>query len=194
MSSACAVASRRRTREQASSLCESHRPLCSVIQYNVFRSIYNTIIKSWSIMYYSVHIDNNVRVPQPAPTPLLSDTVQSTILFILTIMLESNRPLLLILDILHHLDHSDQSNHSDNPDWSVVNLEDNCRIRIVKLCTVRRIFIELWVQHIRTRQVREKRRLMPRLPNAASRNLKTSTKEKKGAWSPRRVNAVLRTH
>ena len=48
-----------------------------------------------------------------------------------------------------------------------------------KLCTVRRIFIELWVQHIRTRQVREQRRLRPRLPNAASRNLTTITKEKR---------------
>ena len=34
------------------------------------------------------------------------------------------------------------------------------------------------VQHIRTRQVREQRRLRPRLPNAASRNLTTITKEK----------------
>ena len=49
----------------------------------------------------------------------------------------------------------------------------------IKLCTVRRIFIELWVQHIRTRQVREQRRLRPRLPNAASRNLTTITKEKR---------------
>ena len=35
------------------------------------------------------------------------------------------------------------------------------------------------VQHIRTRQVREQRRLRPRLPNAASRNLTTITKEKR---------------
>ena len=35
------------------------------------------------------------------------------------------------------------------------------------------------VQHIRTRQVREQRRLRPRLLNAASRNLTTITKEKR---------------
>ena len=35
------------------------------------------------------------------------------------------------------------------------------------------------VQHIRTRQVREQRRLRPRLPNAASRNLTTIMKEKR---------------
>ena len=34
------------------------------------------------------------------------------------------------LDILHHLDHSDRSNHFDNPDWSMIDQEDNCRIRI----------------------------------------------------------------
>ena len=37
------------------------------------------------------------------------------------------------LDILHHLDHSHRSNHFDNPDWSMINQEDNCRIRIVYL-------------------------------------------------------------
>ena len=37
------------------------------------------------------------------------------------------------LDILHHLDHSDRSNHFDNPDWSMIDQEDNCRIRIVYL-------------------------------------------------------------
>ena len=37
------------------------------------------------------------------------------------------------LDSLHHLDHSDQSNHFDNPDWPMINQEDNCRIRIVYL-------------------------------------------------------------
>ena len=37
------------------------------------------------------------------------------------------------LDILHHLDHSDRSNHFDNRDWSMINQEDNCRIRIVYL-------------------------------------------------------------
>ena len=37
------------------------------------------------------------------------------------------------LDILHHLDHSDWSNHFDNPDWSMIDQEDNCRIRIVYL-------------------------------------------------------------
>ena len=30
-----------------------------------------------------------------------------------------------------YLDFSDQLNHSDNPDWSLVNLKDNRRIRIV---------------------------------------------------------------
>ena len=37
------------------------------------------------------------------------------------------------LDILHHLDHSHRSNHFDHPDWSMINQEDNCRIRIVYL-------------------------------------------------------------
>ena len=37
------------------------------------------------------------------------------------------------LDILHHLDHSDRSNHFDNPVWSMINREDNCRIRFVYL-------------------------------------------------------------
>ena len=37
------------------------------------------------------------------------------------------------LDILHNLDHSHRSNHFDNPDWSMIDQEDNCRIRIVYL-------------------------------------------------------------
>ena len=31
---------------------------------------------------------------------------------------------------LDHLDYADQLNHSDNPDWSMINQNDNCRIRI----------------------------------------------------------------
>ena len=44
------------------------------------------------------------------------------------------------LDILHHLDHSDRSNHFDNPDWSMIDQEDNCRIRIVYLVLFRNNF------------------------------------------------------
>ena len=99
MSSACAVASRRRTREQASSLCESHSPLlllCSLIQYNV-------TLLFCTIQYFSVHIDNNVRV-QPSASTHTRHTTSTTLI---------NQTTLI------------------NPDWSMVNLEDNCRIRIL---------------------------------------------------------------
>ena len=49
------------------------------------------------------------------------------------------------LDILHHLDHSDRSNHFDNPDWSMINQEDNCRIRIVYLVLFT-FFLEIFGQ------------------------------------------------
>ena len=47
------------------------------------------------------------------------------------------------LDILHHLDHSDQSNHFDNPDWLMINQEDNCRIRIVYFILL--IYMTSWL-------------------------------------------------
>ena len=46
------------------------------------------------------------------------------------------------LDILHNLDHSHRSNHFDNPDWSMIDQEDNCRIRVVYLVLLSKYFVK----------------------------------------------------
>ena len=52
------------------------------------------------------------------------------------------------LDILQHLDHSHRSNHFDNPDWSMIDQEDNCRIRIVYLVLSFLSFPAVWTTHM----------------------------------------------